>query len=150
MKPFWETKTLKQMSPEEWESLCDGCGLCCLQKVVYEDPDEVCYTNVACWLIDQETCLCTDYENRFERQPECTRIKIEHLHIAELMPLTCAYLLVYEGQPLPDWHPLMGGEGPVKAGITLAGKMVPSNLVDPDDLEDYLLPEDEAPNQIIL
>ncbi len=119
--PFWEQKTLEEMTTEEWESLCDGCARCCLQKLEDVDSGEVIYTAVACPLVDLEQCHCTDYPNRNKNVPECvflTRERIEEFH---WLPPTCAYRLLYEGKSLPDWHPLVSGdlESVHDAGISI-------------------------------
>ncbi|MFB3054664.1 MAG: hypothetical protein ACE1ZY_05000, partial [Alphaproteobacteria bacterium] len=54
--PFWKRKTLDEMTREEWESLCDGCGKCCLLKLEDWDTAEVSYTSIACRGLDLQTC----------------------------------------------------------------------------------------------
>jgi uncharacterized cysteine cluster protein YcgN (CxxCxxCC family) len=107
---FWETVPLKQMTPAEWEALCDGCGKCCLNKLEFEDTGEVAYTRIACRLLDDATCRCTDYANRRRFVPECVFLTPKTLpKVAYWMPATCAYKLLWQGKSLPDWHPLLDG-----------------------------------------
>ena len=76
-KPFWQTKTLEQMTPTEWESLCDGCGRCCLNKLEEEDTGKIFYTDVACRLFDMGTCQCKDYPNRQAIVEDCLQLTPE-------------------------------------------------------------------------
>ena len=67
---FWE-RPLAELSPEEWEALCDGCGRCCLHKIEDEDTGEIADTNVACRLLDLKTARCGDYKRRRRHVPDC-------------------------------------------------------------------------------
>ena len=107
--PFWVTKSLPQMSQQEWESLCDGCGKCCLVKLEDEESGEVVFTNVACDLLNLKSCQCGDYPNRFKRMPDCLQLTLDKLPEFHWLPMTCAYRLLAEGQSLPEWHPLLTG-----------------------------------------
>ncbi|MEH6447167.1 MAG: putative cysteine cluster protein YcgN (CxxCxxCC family) [Glaciecola sp.] len=140
-KPFWETKTLKQMSKPEWESLCDGCARCCLHKLEDEDTDEVYYTDVHCRYMDKNDCSCTVYQTRNEKVPECIWLTPEQAHSFHWLPDTCAYRLVAEGKPLYDWHPLISGDPDSvhKSGISLQGKGIPDDKI----------PEEEWQSRII-
>ncbi len=135
--PFWRTKSLGEMSREEWESLCDGCGKCCLIKLQDPDADQVDYTDVACHLLDTEACRCTDYPNRHRRVPDCVRMSPDRLdEIMNWMPSTCAYRLLAEGRELPDWHPLVSGD-PASvhhAGVSVRGRVVSDSGFDEDRL----------------
>jgi hypothetical protein len=139
--PFWETKTLDQLSPEEWESLCDGCGLCCLRKM--EDPDtgEIAYTGVSCWLLDCDSCRCRDYDHRLARVADCIGLQPGNREQLKWMPTTCAYRLVDAGQPLPEWHPLISGSGQTvhSAGISVRGRCVSEAFVHEDDIESLIV-----------
>ncbi|MTD39498.1 YcgN family cysteine cluster protein [Erwinia sp. CPCC 100877] len=107
--PFWQSKTLDQMSDEEWESLCDGCGQCCLHKLQDEETDEIYFTNVACRQLNIKTCQCRNYARRFEYESDCIKLTRENLLTFEWLPATCAYRLLAEGKRLPSWHPLRCG-----------------------------------------
>ncbi|MEM6535540.1 MAG: YcgN family cysteine cluster protein [Pseudomonadota bacterium] len=107
---FWETKTLDQMSVQEWESLCDGCAKCCLLKLEDEDTGEIAYTRLHCRLLDSETCRCSDYENRKAKVPDCVILKPQSVAELKWMPRTCTYRLIHEGKPLPDWHHLISSD----------------------------------------
>jgi len=107
---FWETTALNKMSRAEWESLCDGCGKCCVHKLEDEDTGDLMATNVACRLLDRRTGQCKDYRNRKAHIPECVRLTPAMIPKLDWLPSTCAYLLVYEGKPLPKWHPLVSGD----------------------------------------
>lgn len=135
-KRFWETKPLAEMSEAEWESLCDGCGRCCLTKLEDEDTGDLYYTNIACELLDTETCRCRDYPNRQKHVPECVRITPENLaRVRTWLPETCAYRRLAEGRPLPVWHPLLSGDPASihRAGVSVAGRVVPeSEAGDPE------------------
>jgi uncharacterized cysteine cluster protein YcgN (CxxCxxCC family) len=108
-QPFWQTKRLDQMSDAEWESLCDGCGQCCLNKLQDADTDEIYFTNVACNQLNIKTCQCRSYERRFELEENCIKLTRENLTSFEWLPRTCAYRVLGEGKTLPAWHPLIAG-----------------------------------------
>lgn len=109
MAPFWQTKRLDEMSDDEWEALCDGCGRCCLHKLIDEDSDEIYFTNVACQQLNIKTCQCRHYERRFEFESDCIKLTRDNLPTFKWLPETCAYRLLAAGEPLPDWHPLLTG-----------------------------------------
>jgi len=106
---FWRGRALEDLSPPEWEALCDGCAKCCLLKLEYAAPREVLYTNVRCRLLDDATCRCTDYAHRSRRVTDCVTLNPEAVRQAYWLPQTCAYRRVAEGKDLPDWHPLVSG-----------------------------------------
>lgn len=107
---FWETKTFEQFTREEWEQLCDGCAKCCLHKLQDADSGELHQTNVCCRYLDLDTCRCADYAARNTLVPTCIVLTPQNLHDIPWLPKTCAYRLVAEGKPLPDWHHLISGD----------------------------------------
>jgi len=139
---FWETKSLREMTRDEWESLCDSCGKCCVHKLEDEETGALMATNVACRLLDRRTGRCTDYRHRRAYVPECVRLTPEKLDELDWLPSTCAYLLLHRGQPLPEWHPLVSGdpESVHKAGQSVRGWTV--SEVDAGDLEHHLVDRD--------
>jgi len=136
---FWETTPLDKMSRAEWESLCDGCGKCCLHKLEDEETGELMATNVACRLLDRRTGLCSDYRNRRAYVPECVRLTPRLVRTLDWLPSTCAYRLLDEGKSLPDWHPLITGdpESVRRAGQSVSGWTVSEDEV--GDLEHHLI-----------
>lgn len=133
---FWRTKTLAEMSAEEWESLCDGCARCCLIKLEDEDTGEIAYTNIVCDLLDQGRCACTRYPERHVLVPDCVELTPENVGRFRWMPSTCAYRLLAEGQDLPWWHPLVSGDPETVhlAGISVRGRVIAENRAgDPED-----------------
>lgn len=143
---FWREKSLREMTRAEWESLCDGCGLCCVHKLEDEVTGETFPTNVACRLLDRHSGRCRDYRNRRAYVPECVRLTPEKVLELDWLPPTCAYLLLAEGKELAAWHPLVSGdpESVHRAGISVRGWTVSEDEV--GDLEDHILPTavDEA------
>ncbi|WP_174274904.1 YcgN family cysteine cluster protein [Sphingomonas bacterium] len=123
MSRFWEERPLSALTRPEWESLCDGCGKCCLHKLEDEETGEVFPTNVACRLLDRHTARCKDYRNRRRFVPDCVRLTPAKLDTLDWLPTTCAYRLVAAGEPLPEWHPLVSGdpESVHAAGISTRG-----------------------------
>ncbi|MEM7071406.1 MAG: YcgN family cysteine cluster protein [Pseudomonadota bacterium] len=125
-KPFWQRKTLADMSDREWESLCDGCGRCCLNKVEYVETGDIGVSDVACKLLDLESCKCSQYKNRKKHVPDCIKLEWSHIGRLHWLPETCAYRLLYEGKALKEWHPLISGRASSvhEAGISVKGKAV--------------------------
>lgn len=107
--PFWKTKPLDRLTPAEWESLCDGCGRCCLLKLEDEDTGRIATTNVVCRLLDLRTCRCRKYNERQRLVPDCVLLTPQNIDKLRWMPATCAYRLLAEGKDLPSWHPLVSG-----------------------------------------
>ena len=126
--PFWRRKTLAEMTPAEWESLCDGCGRCCLNKLEDEDTGRVYYTDVGCRLLDGDTCRCKDYRRRSELVEDCVRLSPENVADLKWLPPTCAYRLVAHGRDLYWWHPLLSGDRDSvhAAGISVRGRVAAS------------------------
>jgi uncharacterized cysteine cluster protein YcgN (CxxCxxCC family) len=139
-KPFWRTKTLLEMTAEEWESLCDGCGRCCLVKLEDEDSGRIHFTDLACKLLDAGTCRCTDYDNRTRRVADCVKLAPDNVGELNWLPKTCAYRLVAAGRPLPWWHPLVSGDPRtvIEAGISVKGKVLSEEGFGEDDWENRI------------
>ena len=129
---FWKRKSLGEMSPDEWESLCDGCGLCCLQKVENEDTGEIYFTDIACRLLDTDACRCTNYSARMKLVEDCLVLSADEPAAFRWLPATCAYRLLADGDELPEWHPLITGnpESVHEAGISARGKCVSETEAD--------------------
>ncbi len=137
-KPFWREKGLEDMTEEEWESLCDGCGKCCLYKLEDEDTGEILFTRVACKLLDVQSCRCTGYQERSYRVPDCLNLRNGFWQF-HWLPSTCAYRLLAKGEDLPAWHPLVSGDEKSvhDAGISVRGFAIPES--EADDLNEEVI-----------
>ena len=140
---FWE-RPLGDLSPAEWEALCDGCGRCCLHKFEDADTGAIEHTNVACKLLDTHCARCRDYPNRKAHVPDCLQLTLRIINDIEWLPETCAYRLRAAGRPLPAWHYLLTGdrEDVVRAGISVAGRVV--SEIDAGPLEHHIVEWDDA------
>jgi len=138
-KPFWQVKELSEMTGDEWESLCDGCAKCCLNKLEDVDSGDIAYTDVACRLLDLDTCRCTNYAERQKYVPDCIALKPKSVGEIKWLPSTCAYRLLADGGDLPDWHPLVTGDANsvVEAGISVMGRVISER--EAGDLEEHVV-----------
>lgn len=139
--PFWKTKKLGEMSDLEWESLCDGCGKCCLFKIEDTDSAQVFYTDIACRMLDLNNCRCKIYEHRFEVIKDCLSLTYQKLQEIDWLPESCAYRRLAEGKDLAWWHPLVSGnpETVRQAGISVCDRAVPELSVDLLAIDDHVV-----------
>jgi uncharacterized cysteine cluster protein YcgN (CxxCxxCC family) len=139
--PYWERKALTEMNPQEWESLCDGCGRCCLHKLEDEDNGEIFYTRIACRLLEIGACRCRHYNQRQQHVADCMVLTPDNLEQLNWMPDSCAYRRVADGRGLDWWHPLVSGDPNTvhTAGISVRGMAIAENQVDEADMEDYIV-----------
>lgn len=138
IQPFWRRKSLAQMTSAEWESLCDGCGRCCLNSLMEPESGDVHTTNVSCRLLDGDTCRCTDYGNRFRRVADCVKLTPDNVLDYVWLPQSCAYRRLAEGKDLLWWHPLVSGDPDTvhAAGMSVRGRVI--NERDAGPLEHHL------------
>jgi uncharacterized cysteine cluster protein YcgN (CxxCxxCC family) len=139
--PFWKTKSLEEMTEAEWESLCDGCGRCCLIKLEDEDTGDIAVTRLACRLLDVGSCRCSDYANRQSHVPDCVKLEPVAVRGLAWLPGTCAYRIVGEGRDLLWWHPLVSGrqETVHEAGVSVRGSAISESKVDEDRYPSHII-----------
>ncbi len=147
--PFWRHTPLDQMTAAQWESLCDGCGKCCLHKLEDADTGEITFTAVACKLLDLHSGRCRHYATRREHVPDCVPLTLQGALALAWLPRTCAYRRLARGDDLPPWHPLLTGdpESVHRAGVSVRGRAVDETHAGP--LEDYVVdwPGDPGPDE---
>ena len=141
-KPFWENKSLLDMSHDEWESVCDGCAKCCLVQLQDEKTDLLVFTDVACHLLDDGTCRCKDYQNRSLEVPSCVVMNRDNVHeTVEFAPPSCSYRLLLAGEKLPEWHHLLTGEKDTvhQSGNSVQHRVRSSEDINPEDIQGYIV-----------
>jgi uncharacterized protein len=140
-QPFWMSKTLDEMTSVEWESLCDGCGRCCLNKIEDEDTNAIHLTKVACKLLDLRSCQCRDYPNRKTHVPDCIQIDPAQVRSLSWLPDSCGYRRVEERRGLDWWHPLVSGSADTvhEAGISLRGWAKSERNIKAENFMRYLI-----------
>ena len=141
MAEWWQDKPLAELSPGQWEALCDGCGRCCLVKIEDQDSAELFYTNVVCRLHDSQRCRCSRYGERSTLVPDCIKVTPRVAREEKWLPDSCAYRLLAEGKALQEWHPLISGDPDSihRAGISVRDKVVSEQYVHPDELPEHLV-----------
>lgn len=139
-KPFWEVTPLTEMTNAQWESLCDGCGKCCVLKLEDVDTGAIYYTDVSCKLLCTKSAQCTNYQERKTHVPDCVILRPDNLEEVHWMPESCAYRRLHEGRDLPPWHPLRVGhkDGMIAANHCVAGHVTPEGAVAEEDMPDHL------------
>jgi len=138
---FWESKKLTEMTQTEWESLCDGCGRCCVRKLIDDSTEELHFTNVSCRLFDQVSCRCKDYASRAQLVEDCVVLHDSHVLAFSWLPESCAYRKIALGLSLEWWHPLVSGcsETVREAGISINGKVICETTVSEDQLQEHVI-----------
>jgi uncharacterized cysteine cluster protein YcgN (CxxCxxCC family) len=141
LTPFWEAKSLHELSSTEWESLCDGCARCCMIKMEDADTGEIHHTALVCELLDLQACRCTRYPQRHQLVKDCIELSADLAASLRWLPRSCGYRRVAEGRGLAPWHPLVSGnrQSVHAAGISVRGKVIPANLVHEDEHEDHIV-----------
>lgn len=144
-RAFWKNKLLDEMTKAEWELLCDGCALCCLQKLEDKDSGKVYYTDIACRLLDIATCCCSSYPNRTELISECLILTPAILKQFFWLPDTCAYRLIARYKPLPDWHHLISGsrETVHESGVSARRRVISETDVHPGEMQNHIVSRSE-------
>ena len=139
--PFWQRKSLAQMTAQEWESVCDGCAKCCLHKLEDEDSGEVFYTKIRCRYLQEDSCRCSDYEHRSVLVPNCVHLDQHNVENFDWLPRTCAYRLLAHGEQLPQWHHLVCGdkEAVHRAGVSIRGRAISDEFVHPDGYDEHVI-----------
>ena len=139
--PYWRAKSLEELTGEEWERLCDGCGRCCLNKLEDWDTGEIAWTNIGCRLLDGDTCRCSNYEHRQKEVPDCIGLTPDMVRKISWLPPTCAYRLIDEGADLYWWHHLVSGspETVHQAGVSVRGRTINEKGIDVEDYEDFIV-----------
>lgn len=139
--PFWKTKTLEQMSRDEWESLCDGCARCCMVKLEDDDTGTIHLTRLACSMLEVKTCRCSNYANRFSLMADCIDVTVEKVRQLKWLPATCGYRIVNEGRDLAWWHPLVSGspETVHQAGISVKSFAMSEKRVKEENYHRYII-----------
>lgn len=143
---FWEDVPLQALTAPQWETLCDGCGLCCMHKFEDADTGEMLYTSIACRLFDDAACRCRDYGKRLLKVADCLNLRSLSLEQMRWLPATCAYRLRAEGKPLPAWHPLVAGDARAvhAAGISMRGRSISEDTVPEAHWPDYIMDDVDA------
>jgi uncharacterized cysteine cluster protein YcgN (CxxCxxCC family) len=138
---FWEVKSLTEMTVSEWESLCDGCAQCCLQKLEDDETGDVYYTDVHCRYLNRQTCGCKIYEDRQEKVPECVWLTPKQASSFSWLPQTCAYRLLSEGKALKEWHPLISGNrlSVHRSNISIKNFGIPDNAIEENEWQDRII-----------
>jgi len=153
---FWRSKSLMELNSDEWEAICDGCARCCLHKFIDDekieqdfqptdhmtDSEELLYTNIACYLLNDKKCICTQYDKRTELVPDCVSLTKENLKDIFFMPPSCSYRRLHEGRGLAHWHPLLNKGKKSKMhqlGITVRNQVINESQVDLNQFEDYIV-----------
>ena len=138
---WWNQLALEALDRKQWEALCDGCAKCCLHKLEDEDTGEICFTQVRCRYLDEESCSCSDYANRSVLVPECIQLDSESAADLEWLPSTCAYRLRARGEPLPEWHYLVSGSRDTvhEQGISIRGRAISDEFVHPEGYDEHII-----------
>lgn len=131
-QPDFLNKPMNQMTEQEWESLCDGCGLCCQIRLEDGTTGKMTLTNVACKLLCLNSHQCSDYTNRQTYVADCVKITPENVDNMDWLPYSCAYRLIAKGYDLPEWHYLICGdrEKVHKEGTSMRGETISEKEVD--------------------
>ena len=140
-KKFWEKKKLSELTHDEWEALCDGCGKCCLNKIEYIGQPKIFFTNISCRLLDEASCQCSDYKNRSVKVKDCIKVSLKNINELEELPDTCAYRLVSQGKKLKSWHHLVSGSRETihKSGNSVRKKVINEKHIKEADLDNYII-----------
>lgn len=141
MSEWWHDKSLAELTPGQWDALCDGCAKCCLHKLEDEDDGTVLYTRVHCRYLDEKTSRCSDYANRSVMLPDCIRLTPDTIGELDWLPDTCAYRVRWRGELLADWHPLVSGdsESVHRAGMSVRGRSISEEYVHPDGFDEHIV-----------